>query len=306
MKECFSLKPRFSAFLSASTDPNDKKVVKWFSNLLEEFDIEPIFATHYPQPRPPQEKIEDFIGKSDMFVAVLTRRDKIEGKNLWTGPEWIQNEIAIALTLKKPIALFVEERVQINRSIVPFIGDHVPFHRRKLDSVRNRAERFIMALCDEIETHVRPLPKEKVIDQTIVEESEESMIDRIIIDTGRRVLLWRYGRLDVSLRRVYIVTLLLLLIPSYFAYDYFVGIKIAGYWGGTISLLVIIIMILILYAARATRCRECKSYFSERSHPITYGDLKKFPELPKNRKLLKYVCEVCGNIRYDTKERTDE
>jgi hypothetical protein len=297
-----SLKPKFSAFLSASTDPDDKEVVRWFSDLLEEFNIEPIFATHHPQPRPPQEKIEALIRKSDMFVAVLTRRDKIESRNLWTGPEWIQNEIAIAHTLRKSIALFVEEKVQVDRSMVPYIADYVLFDRKKLDSIRNRAERFVKALYDGTSLHAGSLPEEEVIDQTIVEEAEESWIDRTIIDAGRRVILWRYGRLDISLRRFYIVTLLLLLIPSYFAYDYFVGTKIAGNWGGTISLTAIIIMILILYTAVATRCRKCKSYFSERSHPITYGDLKRFPKLPKSRRLLKYVCEVCKNVRYDTKE----
>lgn len=297
------LKPKFSAFLSASTDPDDRKIVEWFSSLLKEFDIEPIFATHFPEPRPPQDKIEDFIRKSNMFFAVLTRRDKIEGKNLWIGPEWVQNEIAMAHTLRKPIALFVEQHVQIDRSIGPYITDYVLFDRNKLNSIRAKAERFIKALCDRVDTRTRPSVEEETIDQAIVEETEEGWIASTIIDAARRILLLRCGRLDVSLKRFYVIVLLLLSIPSYFAYDYLLGTKIAGYWGGAISFAAIIIMILILYLAATTRCKKCKSYFSERPKPIAYEDLKKFPKLPQNRKLLKFICEVCGNVRYDTRER---
>jgi len=114
-----------------------------------------------------------------MFVAVLTRRDKIESKDLWTGPDRVQNEIGIAHTLEKPIALFVEEKVQVDRSIVPYIADYVLFDRKKLDSIRNRAERFVKALRDGISPHVGSLPEEKVIDQTIVEEAEVD--DAIVI-----------------------------------------------------------------------------------------------------------------------------
>lgn len=271
--------------------------------MLKESEIEPIFATHFPEPRPPQDKIEDFIRKSDMFVAVLTRRNKIEGKNLWTGPQWVQNEIAMAHTLRKPIALFVELNVQIDRSIVPYITDYVLFDRNKLNSIRTKAERFIKALCARVDTRVYPSVEQKAIDQTIVEETEEEWIAGTIINAARRILLWRYGRLDVSLKKFYIIVLFLLSIPSYFAYDYFFGEKITGYWGGVINLAAIIIMILILYSAAITRCKKCKSYFSERPKPITYGDLKRFPNMPQNRKLLKFTCKVCGNVRYDTRER---
>lgn len=297
------MKPRFSAFLSASTDPSDKAVVSWFLDRLREFEIEPIFATHFPEPRPPQEKIEDFIRKSDMCIAVLTRREKIEGKNLWTGPEWVQNEIAMAHTMKKPIALFVEKSVQIDRSIGRYITDNVLFDRDKLYLVKTKAERFIKALCDRVNTLARRSEGREAIDQTIVEEAEEGWFESTIIAAAREVLLWRYGRFDVSLKRFYIVVLLLLLIPSYFTYDYFLGSRITGLWGGAISLGAIVIMVLVLYLAANTRCKRCKSYFSERSRPITYGDLNKFPNLPQNRKLLKFGCEVCGNVRYDTMER---
>lgn len=289
--------------MSASTDPDDKELVEWFSSLLEEFEIEPVFAAHFPEPRPPQDKIEDFIRKSDMFVAVLTRRNKVEGKNLWTGPEWVHIEIAMAHTLKKPIALFVEENVQIDRSIGPYITDYVRFDRKKLDSIRTKAERFIKALSDKVNGRTRPSAEQDAIDQTIVEETEEGLIESTIIVAARRILLWRYRRLDVSLKKFYIIALLLLIIPLYFTYDYLLGTKIAGNLGGSISIAAVVIMIIILYMAGITRCHECNSYFSERPKPITYGDLKKFPDLPKNRKLLKYVCEVCGNIRYDTRER---
>lgn len=297
------MNPKLSAFLSGSTDLVDKELVEWFSNLLEDLEIEPIFATHFPEPRPPQDKIQDFIRKSDIFVAVLTRRNKIEGKNLWTGPEWVQNEIAMAHTMKKPIALFVEKGVQVRRSIGQYITDIVRFDRNKLDSIRTKADRFVKALCDRVDALTPSHAEEKTVDQTVVDEAEEGLFEATIIDAARRILLWKCGRLDVSLKKFYISVLLLLAIPSLFVYDYFFGSKITGSLGAAIGLAVIIIMGLILYLTVTTRCKKCNSYFSDRTKPITYGDLKKFPNLPENRKLVKKVCEVCGNPRYDTIER---
>lgn len=303
MKEPFENKLTISCFLSASASPDDREIVDWFSDLLKKFEIFPVFATNHPEPRPPPEKIEDLIRKSDMFIAVITRRTKIEKKDSYIGPEWVQNEIAMAHTLKKPIAIFVEEKVQFDQSIVPYITDYVRFNRNDLNSILNKAKAFILAMFNKIKNVKSSLKEASVIDDTIVEETEEGLIERTIIKLVRKVIISKYGTLKVSLKGFYITDLVLIIFPSYFVYDYFIGTKIFGIWGGIIGLIFLIVLISIPFWIERTRCNKCKSYFSERPRPITYGDLKKFQDLPQNRKLLKFECEVCGNTRYDTIER---
>ena len=296
--------PKIYCFLSISEDLNDKEIRTWFSFLIKDAGINPVFATHYLEPRPPKDKIMDLIQKSDIFIAVITRREKIEGKELWTGPEWIQNEIAIAHTMKKPIAIFVEDKIDISRSIGPLITDYVRFNRESLENIRVETEKFIQSLCEIVSTKIYSKDEKNKIEETIVEDTEESGIENILINMGRIIILWKYGRLDVSLKIYYTIIILLMLIPSYFIYDYFMGDKILGVWGVIISLILDILMISLISLPGNTRCRNCHSYFSERQRPILYKDIKKFPDLPKNRRLLKYECEVCGNIRYNTIEKT--
>ena len=96
----------YSAFGSAGSEQQDARVISWFFEILRKHDVEPIFATNLPEPRPPLEKIKDLIQKSGLFIAVLTKRDKIEGKNLWKGPDWVQNEIGFAIGKKEALLSF--------------------------------------------------------------------------------------------------------------------------------------------------------------------------------------------------------
>ncbi|MCJ7635001.1 toll/interleukin-1 receptor domain-containing protein [Candidatus Bathyarchaeota archaeon] len=296
-----------TAFLSSSAEKADREIVEWFLNLLKEYKIEPVFAADRPEPRPPQEKIEDFIRKSDMLIAVITRRDRIKGrKNLWKGPAWVQNEIAMAYALKKPIAIFVEEGVQLDPSMGPFITDCVRFDRRDMTTIRKKAENYVEALCKEIHSGSSRPVEDKTVDETIVEEVEEGAFGAAITRIGRAILLWRYGKLNVSLRVFYAFTIPAILALSYIGYDSLFGTKILGPTVASVVLVVAIILFMIVSVAVTSRCKKCGSYFSRVPAPITYGDMKRFPSLPQKKMLLKYVCKVCGNTLYETKERDED
>ena len=104
--------PRFPrCFLSIGLGPDEKKVLDWFRDLLVALDFEPVTGDSL-EPRPPPEKIRDMITRSDCVVVVGTRRERLEGKDAWTAPVWVQNELGIAFGASKKIALFLEERVQ--------------------------------------------------------------------------------------------------------------------------------------------------------------------------------------------------
>jgi hypothetical protein len=302
-----------SAFLSASADQADRKIVDWFSNLLKEYKIEPIFAADRPEPRPPPEKIENFIHKSDLFIAIVTKRDPVKGKeNAWRGPAWVQNEIAMAYALKKPIAVFVEKQVQLDPSIATFITDCVSFDRRDLESIRDIAKSFIealqkraQALRKEVSSYTSTMPKNEAVDETIVEDVEEGAFESVITRTGRAILLRRYGKLNVSLKAFYFFSIIAIAILSYIGYDSLYGTRALGPLGGGIAIAIVIVLVVISSVAEGSRCKKCKSYFSRVEAPVTYGDIKKFPNLPKEKIIVKHVCKICGDISYSTRDREE-
>jgi len=284
-------------FVSASVDPKDREVVQWFSNIIQELEMEPIFAIHHPEPRLPLKKVKNLIQKSHVLVAILTRRSKVEGKDLWKAPEWIQHEIAFAESYEIPIAIFAEQGVDVKQGIVPWITEYIIFDRNNISSYEGKVRKYLKTL-KECALKKLPLEEREEISSTIVEEEEESIFDRIFIDIGKSILKRKYKRLDVSLRRFYIFLALISIVPAYLIYDYYWGIKIFGNWGVLTSFVVLAITVGIIYLAEATRCRKCKSYFSWRESPIRVSDIKKFEVIPKGKRLKKYVCEVCGYTRY--------
>ena len=104
---------RFKAFLSCSFAPADKEVSEFFKRLIEAFDIEPVVYDFQEIGRVP-EKVKENITACDCLIALATRREKIEGSSSWTYADWIQQEIVLANAYGKPIAIFVEDGVQIS------------------------------------------------------------------------------------------------------------------------------------------------------------------------------------------------
>lgn len=103
----------FKAFLSCSFEPEDERVVDFFRHLIESFDIDPVLYNWQEIGRL-TDKIKEHISKCDCLIAVVTRRKKIEGSDLWTCPDWIHHELAIANAYNKPIAIFVEQNVKLD------------------------------------------------------------------------------------------------------------------------------------------------------------------------------------------------
>jgi nucleoside 2-deoxyribosyltransferase len=293
------LKRQISAFVSASSEQQDTSVVRWFSGILRKNDVEPIFATDLPEPRPPPQKIKDLIEKSDFFIAILTKREKIEGRNLWKGPDWVQNEIGYAIAKKKPFALFVEERIDPNQGLGHWETEYIIFDRKSLRKIRSKTEKIIVALKKQIADET----KTQETEEAIIEESEASLYQEGIIGIGRFLVEQLYGRLDVSLWKTYMVLLVLSLPSAYFVYDYMYGRKIVGLWGDVFCLGVLIVSLLFVSSAEGTKCRKCRSYFSVRERPVLASDIRKLPKIPNSRRYHKWVCDVCGNSKFKAKDR---
>ena len=119
-----------TAFVSISFNDEDKEVREWFFHIIRSLGIKPYIASE-PEPREPHKKIREKIASSNYFIAILTKRTKINGKNLWKPPDWILSEIGMAFQLNKPIGVFIENGVKAN-GLIPRITDYVKFDREKL------------------------------------------------------------------------------------------------------------------------------------------------------------------------------
>ncbi len=136
---------RFPAcFVSCSFSPEDALVASWFEKVLLALEFDPKKAD-VPQPRPPPEKIADMIRAADCFVAIVTRRMKVEDAESWIGPEWVQNEIGMAYQAAKPMAIFVEDGIN-SSGLGPWAADYVPFARTDLGANAPNVVRYLVNL----------------------------------------------------------------------------------------------------------------------------------------------------------------
>ncbi len=294
-----TVKRQIFAFVSASSEQQDMRVIRWFSAILRRRDVEPIFATNYPEPRSPPEKIKSLIQKSDFFIAILTKRDKIEGKDLWKGPDWVQNEIGFALGKNKPFSLFVEEGIDPNQGIGHWETDYVVFDRGNMRKIQSKTEMIIEALKKRVANKVET----EATEEAVIEEPGATSLEEGFITIGRFLIERLYGRLDVSLWKIYTILLLLSIPSAYFVYDYIYGYKIVGLWGNIFCLGVLIVSLIFVSSAEATKCGICKSYFSVRERAVLASDVAKLHKIPDTRRYHKWACDVCGNTKYKAKDR---
>ena len=104
---------KYRAFIAHSIDKKDKLVVESFLKILSQASIEGYLSELHPQPRPIPEKIRQNIEQADCLVAIITKKYKIEEREIWKTSDWIHNEIGMAYQSNKPILALVEENVEV-------------------------------------------------------------------------------------------------------------------------------------------------------------------------------------------------
>lgn len=100
----------YKAFLSCSFADGDKEIVAFFRKLLSAFAIESELFDYQEQGRIVQ-GVEDRIGACDCLVAIATKRDSGAGPGAFS--DWVQQEITLAYGQRKPVAIFIEDGVQV-------------------------------------------------------------------------------------------------------------------------------------------------------------------------------------------------
>ena len=131
------------AFLSASFDDEADLVVRWFCELSRALGFQVIWLKEFAEPRPPAEKVREYLKKADCLIQILTQDVDTKAKDRG----WIGNEIAWSVTDhgKGRQALFVERGLKAT-GIAREITESVEFDRSRLHEVAPRAVAYLMKL----------------------------------------------------------------------------------------------------------------------------------------------------------------
>lgn len=294
------MRTKYSVFLSASACKDDEQIIQWFKDLFQEHNLIPIFATDIPQPRPPHDKIKSLIQDSNGFIGVLTKRQKIEGTNLWKGPDWVQNEVGMAFDSDKPIMMFIEKGVD-DKGITNRVTDYVMFDREKLKESEPNVKRALRNFKQFINLEF----KENDVD---IRKLGDALSDFqwSIIQFGKWILKRKYNRLDVSLRKPFVILTIISIILLVFGLDYFFGFKIVGLYGATISLVGAILIYAAIGGSLHSRCKECYSYFSLNEKSLKTSDIKYVSQFVPDNEVVRVECEVCGHFYYGYRPKSKE
>ncbi len=99
-----------TAFLGHSFADADFEVVEFFRSLLGEMGVRCI-SGEKAEANTVAEKVKKRILEAELFVGILTRRDKIEGKDEWRTSEWLVEEKTFAAANGKKLILLKEKGV---------------------------------------------------------------------------------------------------------------------------------------------------------------------------------------------------
>lgn len=139
----------FKAFMSCSFAQEDCEVMDYFRKLLQAFDIEPL-VYDYQEVTRLGDKIKENIAKSDCLIAIATRRKRVADSDRWTCSDWIQQEIAVAHSYGKPIAIFVEEGVLID-GLIAMEERRETFIKADLGKSSEKIVKFLFSLHKHLE-----------------------------------------------------------------------------------------------------------------------------------------------------------
>jgi len=137
--------PRFPrCFLSCSFEPGDREVFDWFRKMIDalEFDV---LTGEEPSIRSLPDMVRERVESSEAFVGVLTRRDKVEGSEEWLPPTWVRDEIAMAYSLGKPVAVFAEDGVRVD-GMIPQLTKYERWNRSDLGGTAPTVVRYLVVL----------------------------------------------------------------------------------------------------------------------------------------------------------------
>jgi hypothetical protein len=104
------LKHASVAFVGQSFAANDEPVNRLIQRVISALGLT-VLTGEKPRAGSVSMKVRDRIDRSEVFIGIFTRRDKIEGKTEWSTSSWVIDEKAYALARSKRLVLLREQGV---------------------------------------------------------------------------------------------------------------------------------------------------------------------------------------------------
>jgi hypothetical protein len=136
-------------FLSYSFADRDKDVASWFKEIItRSFKHIQLVDASEAKPTEVVAKIFPLIDDSDAVIGILTKRDKIEGKDEWTTVPYVISELMYARGRRKRVVGFYEKGVRTEQTgTIRDIVEIQPFDRKKLNrSFKETAVSYLRGL----------------------------------------------------------------------------------------------------------------------------------------------------------------
>lgn len=137
-------KRSITAFFSCSFHEREEEIVQYFKTIAMQCGVIPVLANE-PSVGPISEKVQELIRNQNAFVVILTEKT-LESNQ---ASAWINNEIGIAVALKKPIIVFKENSID-DLGIIPNITEYITFSRNDLHSILSKAYKFFSNMYNDI------------------------------------------------------------------------------------------------------------------------------------------------------------
>lgn len=125
---------RIQVFLSCLFDQKDYEVVNFFTSILRSLNIDCVNIDIGDRSTHP-EKARELISNSHALIAIATRKDEIR-LGVFSMPKAIEDEMAMAYGLKKPILLFIERGVDTTYDFTLNYCTYLEFDRESLLSLK--------------------------------------------------------------------------------------------------------------------------------------------------------------------------
>jgi tetratricopeptide (TPR) repeat protein len=163
-----------TAFVGHSFAESDADVVTFFKSLLGEMATR-CLSGEAAEAKSISDKVKERIKQAELFVAIFTRRDKIEGKEEWSTAPWVIEEKAHAQALGKKLILLKESGIA---QIGGMQGDleYIEFKRDALHHAAIRLIQTIWSLNPSKMTLSRNMPfpiNQDLLDAAIAAHPEE-------------------------------------------------------------------------------------------------------------------------------------
>lgn len=130
-------------FVAMSFRECDRNINDYILNILKALEIKFETGEKYSKNSVPI-KVKERINKSDLFIDILVKRDKIEDKK-YTTPSWLIKELGIAQGAGKDVIALVEKGIQ-DIAGLESEKEIIYFERDNIDSIKKATIKFLEAL----------------------------------------------------------------------------------------------------------------------------------------------------------------